>query len=74
MKGKACARHEYINQMFKQWGILGQKFRHSRHTHGDVLLAVATIVQNEIKDGRGTFQVEYIIKQDLINSNNANLS
>ena len=53
--------------MFKQWGILGQKFRHSRHKHCDVLLAVAAIVQNEIKDGRGTFQVDYEIKRQTIN-------
>ena len=71
MKGKARARHECINRMFKQWGILGQKFRHSRHKHGDVLLAVSAIVQNEIKDGRGTFQVEYEIKRDSMNSNDA---
>ena len=27
MKGKARARHEGVNRMFKQFGILGQKFR-----------------------------------------------
>ena len=69
MKGKARARHECVNRMFKEWGILGQKFRHSRHKHGDVLLAVAAIVQNELKDGRGTFQVDYDIKRELMISN-----
>ena len=73
MKGKARARHECINRMFKQFGILGQKFRHSRHKHGDVLLAVAAIVQNEIKDGRGTFQVEYEIKRNPMQSNNVGM-
>ena len=58
MKGKARAQHECINCMFKQFGILGQKFRHSRHKHGDVLLAIAAIVQSEIRDGRSTFQID----------------
>ena len=71
MKGKARARHECINRMFKQRGILGQKSRHSRHKHGDVLLAVAVIVQNEIRDGRGTFQVDYEIKRDPMHSDDA---
>ena len=35
-----------------------------------VLLAIAAVVQNEIKDGHGTFQVEYEIKRDPMNSNN----
>ena len=70
MKGHARARHENINRLFKQFGILGQKFRHSRHKHMSVLQAVAAVVQNEIKDGRGTYQVEYDIKRQQANSNN----
>ena len=57
--------------MFKQFGILGQKFRHSKHKHGDVLLAGAAVVQNEIKDGRGTFQIDYEIKREPLDSSNA---
>ena len=71
MKGKAQARHECANRLFKQFGILGQKFRHSRHKHMEVLLAVAAVVQNEIKDGRGTFQVGYEIKREPLDSSNA---
>ena len=71
MKGKARARHECINRLFKQWGILGQKFCHSRHKHGDVLLVVAAIVQNELREGQRTFQVEYEIKRDPMHSDDA---
>ena len=68
MKGKARARHEGVNRMFKQFGILGQKFRHSKHKHCDVVLAVAAIVQSEIMDGRGTFQIEYVNKRPQLES------
>ena len=71
MKGKARARHECVNRMFKQWGILGQKFRHSRHKHRDVVLAIGAIVQSEIRDGRGMFQIDYEIKRNPMNSSNA---
>ena len=61
--GTTQACNECINHIFKQLGILGQKFRHSRHRHGDMLLVVTTILQNKITDGRRTFQVEYKIKK-----------
>lgn len=70
MKGKARARHECINRLFKQFGILGQKFRHNKNKHSDIVSAIAAIVQNEIKRGRGTFQVEYEIKRENLESNN----
>ena len=70
MKGKARARHECINSLFKQWRILDQKFRHNRHKHVDVVQAIAAIIQNEIRDGRATFKIEYEIKRESMDSNN----
>ena len=55
MKGQARARHECVNRLFKEWGILGQKYRHCLNKHSDVVLAVAAIAQNKIKDGRRAF-------------------
>ena len=61
MKGRARARHEQVNAILKQFNILGQTFRHSKHKHYRVVLAVAAIVQSEIEEGNMVHQVDYHI-------------
>jgi len=39
------ARHEQINGMFKQFGVLLQRFRNDREFHPKVVAAVANLVQ-----------------------------
>ena len=68
MKGAVRARHESINCLFKQFGILGQKFRHCRHKHLDIFQAVAAVVQSELMDGRSSFKVNYKITRETRNS------
>jgi hypothetical protein len=60
-KGKARARHENINGNLKQFKILDHLFRHRIEKHGEIVNAVAAIVQCEIMNGRGTHQVDYNI-------------
>ena len=55
----ARLRHETINRRLKQFGILGQTYRHSLDKHQFVFRAIAVITQLEITSGEGPFQVIY---------------
>jgi len=44
MKALARARHETINRRFKQWTILGSRYRHALDKHGFVFRAIAAII------------------------------
>lgn len=59
MKADARARHETINGMFKQFGVLERCFRHRVSLHGKVFLAVANLVQATIQLEHTPFQVDY---------------
>ena len=61
MKGQVRARHEAINRKFKEFKILGNRWRGDRNKHCTVFHAIAFIVQCEIEHGRATWQVNYNI-------------
>ena len=60
-KAQARARHETINGSFKSFSILSEPFRNSKHHHYLVVQSIAAILQSEILEGRGTYQIEYNI-------------
>jgi hypothetical protein len=45
MKALARARHETVNRRFKQWGVLGQRFRGKPEYHSKFFYAVANLTQ-----------------------------
>jgi hypothetical protein len=51
------ARHETINRRFKEFAILGSKYRHEEEKHGEIFHAVATLVQIDIEFGGLKFPV-----------------
>ena len=59
MKLVARCRHEQINGLFKNWGILKQRFRSRVHHHGAVMLAIVNVTQAAIQAGEGTWKVRY---------------
>ena len=61
MKANAMARHETINGRIKAFKSMSDVFRHSKHSHFLHFMTVATLVQSEIIEGRGVFQIDYNI-------------
>lgn len=60
MKAVVRARHETINNRFKQFGSLSQRYRHKLHHHGTVFRAVAAVVQLGImSNSQPVFSVDY---------------
>ena len=55
---RAC--HEVINRRLKQWGILGQVFRHPLDHHHKAFYAVVNITQIVIEEESTPFDVHYI--------------
>jgi hypothetical protein len=62
------ARHETINRRFKQWGVLGERFRADHEEQGTYFHAVANLTQYlimssgfepEDEDQRRLFHVVY---------------
>lgn len=49
-------RHETINRRFKEWGILGQKYRHCEEMHAYVFRCIAVLVQVDINCGQNVWQ------------------
>ena len=45
------ARHETINRRFKEFAILGGRYRHEERKHGDVFRCIAVLVQIDIVSG-----------------------
>ncbi len=58
-KATARARHENINWRFKVFKCLREQWRHDREKHGNVMYAVANIVQLGIMRGGLIFQIAY---------------
>ncbi|KAI2500891.1 hypothetical protein MHU86_13552 [Fragilaria crotonensis] len=58
-KGRARARHETVNRRLKQWGCMGQKWRHFRHKHKLAFCAVVVITQIVFESGERPFQCRY---------------
>jgi hypothetical protein len=59
MKSVARARHEAVNSLFKNYGILEHRYRHCRSLHGRVFSAIANIIQLTIMKQGPVFQVDY---------------
>jgi hypothetical protein len=59
IKAVVRARHETVNRRLKQFGILSQRFRHSRFLHNIVFRAVANITQLSIMMDQPLFDIEY---------------
>jgi hypothetical protein len=60
MKKNARARHETINEIFKEFHVLKDCFRHHRTKHGSrVFTAVANITQAKIQLEKCIHQVYY---------------
>ena len=51
------ARHETVNRRFKEFRILGSKFRHEEDKHGEVFRCIAVLVQIDIVSGHNTFNI-----------------
>ena len=58
-KSRARARHETVNNWFKQFGILRQTYRHSLEDHQTVFRAVVVPTQLSIRNGEVMFSVQY---------------
>ena len=50
-------RHETVNKRFKQFGVLGQRFRHRLRKHGISFTAVANLAQLMIQNGHPHFSI-----------------
>lgn len=59
MQSKVRARHEVVNRRLKQWGVLGQRFRHDLSVHQTIFYAVANITQMIAEEEKTPFAVEY---------------
>ena len=57
LMGVACARHEGINGIFKQFNVLRNMYRHDLKKHSWVFKSVAVLVQLKLIQGRGTYQI-----------------
>jgi len=54
---KLMARHETINRRFKEFRILGTRFRHEEDKHGEVFRCIAVLVQIDIVRGNNIFNI-----------------
>jgi hypothetical protein len=59
MKAVARARHERVNGLLKDFGVLKNCFRHHRAKHGSVFMACANVTQAKLQLEEPTFQVQY---------------
>lgn len=54
---KLMARHETINRRFKEFAILGTRYRHEEEKHVYVFRCIAVLIQIDIESGHNTFRV-----------------
>lgn len=59
LKDDVRARHETVNKLLKQFGILKSVFRQELSKHKAVFEAVAVITQIAIRNGKEPYEVEY---------------
>ena len=52
---RLMARHETINRRFKEFAILGTKYRHEEEKHEDIFRCIAVLVQLDILHGHLVF-------------------
>ena len=53
------SRQEHINERFKNWGCMHEKFRHSISKHRTCFNCVALLTQLAIEHGEELFSIEY---------------
>ena len=58
-KKHALARHEVIHRRLKQFGILGQTFRHDLYLHKVVFQSCAALTQLAIRNGEMNWNIYY---------------
>lgn len=51
------ARHETINRRFKEFAVLGSRYRHEEQKHGEIFRCIAVLVQIDIEHGNLSFEV-----------------
>jgi len=59
----AQARHEQINERFKEFGILTQRFRNDRAWHPTVVNAIANVVQLQLWFERPPMDIRRAIRR-----------
>jgi hypothetical protein len=59
MQTRVRSWHETFNGHLKNWGILGQVYRHNITAHRTVFYACAVITHLAINNGKRFFEVEY---------------
>jgi hypothetical protein len=59
MQQRVRNRQETVNNRFKMWGILRERFRHDLGRHGDIFRAIAVLTQISIENGHRLFDVHY---------------
>lgn len=60
MQQQVRSRHETVNQRFKQFGALGNVFRHKLIKHGVIFTAVANVTQISICEESSLFAIDYV--------------
>ena len=53
-------RHETVNERFKNFGCMSQKFRHSPDKHGTCFSCVVILTQLSIEHGEELFSIQYV--------------
>ena len=59
VQGLVRSRHEMLNVRFKFWELLKQPFRHNIVEHGEVLRAIAVVIQLGIDEGDKLLSADY---------------
>ena len=59
MQQRVRNRQESVNNRFKMWGILKQKYRHEIIEHAEVFRAVVVMTQLSINAGERLFDCGY---------------
>ncbi len=59
MQTRVQSRHKSLNRQLKNWEILTSLYCHDLMEHGNVLRAIAVIMQISINIGEKLFEVDY---------------
>ena len=59
MQQRMRNRQETVNNCFKFWGILSQRYRHDITRHGEVFVSIVVITQLAINMGEALFSCGY---------------
>ena len=59
MQQRIRNREETVNNRFKNWGVLRQRFQHALPEHGDMFRSVGVLTQVSIDNGENLFSTHY---------------